>query len=296
MTNICIGNLIGLPAAGKSTFCKQFLLAANQTNVGVIHICFDDFITVHNESPTLQRDRFQMRCFIRAIVRGLQQNGTAVDFTQLVAETFQQATSGGQVWTNQRFGNADRFFLLIDDNMYYRSMRKQIRHIAAELQIGYFHIYFNATVTDCLSRNRERSETHRIPDEFLRKMNVKFEPPTGSEAFLVHWTNASVAEAIIEKIVTEVMPQQMRAVAVQRTTVPSTVVSAEHQSKIHRIDIVLRKEVNRQIKLIENRHQRQSAAHYLCQRRVELLSEIRCHQVDIDAVESLDDWKTFVRI
>lgn len=50
--SICIAVLIGLPAAGKTTFAQRFVQEFLKLNYNVIHVCYDDFID-HTEQAKL---------------------------------------------------------------------------------------------------------------------------------------------------------------------------------------------------------------------------------------------------
>ena len=49
-SDICIVVLLGLPAAGKTTFSQQFVSNFSQINYNVIHICYDDFVDLKEQA------------------------------------------------------------------------------------------------------------------------------------------------------------------------------------------------------------------------------------------------------
>lgn len=293
-TKICINNLIGLPASGKTTFCKQFI-TFNPKTVGVIHICFDDFIKIQSndeyfQSKSFQRDRFQLRCLINAIVEQLKQHGSAIKFNEICENHFPEAI----VPANKSFKNCNEFLLLIDDNMYYKSMRKQIRNISVEHKIGYFQTYFSVAIDKSIERNRQRNEC--LPNDFLWKMREKFELPIDTDGeFTIQIDSDDNIVLTIEEILFTVMPKQMEDAIEISNKNDAKQLNETHQSIVHQIDLILRKEINRRMLLIDDDvAMKKIMAKLLCQRRRQLLAEIRSNEINKDLVNSLDDWKEFI--
>ena len=72
----------------------------------------------------------------------------------------------------------ENILLVIDDNNYYQSMRYEYYQLARKHTVGFCQIYLKPNCIDnLLSNNRKRPEKERIPDEVIKKMDSKIEPP-----------------------------------------------------------------------------------------------------------------------
>lgn len=153
---ICV---MGLPASGKSTLCKILAgsprlgnavaaLSANRTIV-VEHICFDDYerhfrstdndnVGPHIFNPTHWR---KARLAVKDKLESLRHNHQNV--------------------------HSDMTVVLLDDNFYYKSMRKRFRPDAI--------IYLNTPIELCFLRNRTRDPP--VPDHVIEQMALQLEVP-----------------------------------------------------------------------------------------------------------------------
>ncbi len=66
--------------------------------------------------------------------------------------------------------------IFVDDNFYYGSMRYEYFQLAKKFETGYCQLHIEATIEECLIRNRSRDEADRVPDEVIEQMAKKFEP------------------------------------------------------------------------------------------------------------------------
>lgn len=72
--------------------------------------------------------------------------------------------------------------ILLDDNFYLRSMRKDIARSLQERTDVYFGmIYLQSDVLTCLERNRNRART--IPESIIRSMADRMEPPRDASPY-----------------------------------------------------------------------------------------------------------------
>ena len=49
-SDICIVVLLGLPAAGKTTFSQQFVSNFSKIDYNVVHICYDNFVDLKEQA------------------------------------------------------------------------------------------------------------------------------------------------------------------------------------------------------------------------------------------------------
>lgn len=65
--------------------------------------------------------------------------------------------------------------IFVDDNFYYGSMRYEYFQLAKKFHIGYCQLHIEASLEECLCRNRSRDEAARVPDQVILQMAEKFE-------------------------------------------------------------------------------------------------------------------------
>jgi hypothetical protein len=78
----------------------------------------------------------------------------------------------------QQGGSSPLALVLVDDNFYFRSMRKPFFQLARELRVGYQLLYLQCGVQVCLRRNRARAEFQRVPESVILTMDSKLQQPS----------------------------------------------------------------------------------------------------------------------
>lgn len=143
MSNICLLVLIGLPGAGKSYFCK-YLQQCAKSEIDITHVSFDQ---IENEIG-------------RNTYKGLRTNIQDRIITLL----------------QKKMKDNVKSIVLLDDNMYYRSMRRSYYNLAKQYGIGYCQVYVVCSVDIAIERNNTRSD-NKVPQEVIQEMATKLEPP-----------------------------------------------------------------------------------------------------------------------
>jgi len=154
----CIVVLIGIPGSGKTTFAKLFGEASEEGEAEMFPtkaISFDQVLPLEeqknlatsgegdNGSGEWKRARQEMRDLVK---------------TELTA-------SSPKV-------------VLVDDNNYYRSMRHEYYQLARDMGVGFCQIFMQVDdINTALDANRSRDEKERVPEEVIRSMAHKLEPP-----------------------------------------------------------------------------------------------------------------------
>ncbi|GAB5366659.1 hypothetical protein AAMO2058_001162500 [Amorphochlora amoebiformis] len=67
--------------------------------------------------------------------------------------------------------------IIVDDNMYYRSMRANIVKLARSTGSGVGFLYLSADIKSCIKRNNTRHGRDRVRDETMIKMAKILQPP-----------------------------------------------------------------------------------------------------------------------
>lgn len=164
--------LCGLPGAGKSTLARRLAQSSathidGELQVEVHHISFDDVdiggvvaasSEVEEVAIDFEADRW---CRSRALA--------LLEVERRIDESRQ---------TNNSIGTCvSRRLIVVDDNMYYRSMRHQCYLLAKKHEVPYGQVYVEVPLAVALARNARRTGSARVPDEIIERMHARFEAP-----------------------------------------------------------------------------------------------------------------------
>ncbi|KDO27292.1 hypothetical protein SPRG_22201 [Saprolegnia parasitica CBS 223.65] len=201
--------LCGLPGAGKSTFARAIADAASRT-YEVRCISFDDVFAAHFAADGGSFAPQQWKAAVAAI------------YTEVESALAAASTSG------------KTHILLLDDNMYYRSMRKKSCSCVDSPDL-------------CRARNAARQSP--VPDVVFRRMHALFEPPSPS---MHPWEARSI---VVDLSSADAMPAALHAalamiaeaVATPEVDTTQEIVLEKERSRaatlasvLHRADLVLR--------------------------------------------------------
>ncbi|XP_070540730.1 L-seryl-tRNA(Sec) kinase-like isoform X2 [Ptychodera flava] len=206
--------LCGLPGVGKTEFVSNLEFPPDLSPITLYHVCYDDFIPNNlnfddiNDESELQVNGLTWKQLRGILVQSVdkilarnQQEGAHV--TTGVEETdsahkiscefenrlYEKAKKKGQREGNYGDTESDGFtFFVIDDNMFYRSMRYEYYQLARKYAIGFCEIHLHCPLDVARERNRGRLEP--IPDETLIAMETKFEVP---DATKYPWETKSIS-------------------------------------------------------------------------------------------------------
>lgn len=157
-------------------------------------------------------------------------------FLLIVKDEFSQGFEGKKVC------------IIIDDNMYYRSMRYQYYQLARKYSLGFcqVHLHIDADIAKCQNTEREL----KVPDHVIVNMASKFEIPDGSK---FGWEKHSISIACTETLspVYELIRtalndpvQKICDVDLELQTQSRVVCS---QNFLHQCDQILRKLISQQM-------------------------------------------------
>jgi len=220
MPKIYIVVMIGIPGAGKTTFCENLIEINSKFNV--VHICFDHFINTKNNLNSYNANRKKLINEIKNLINHIKNNHKTIDYfakTSYVTDI-----------------EAD-YLILIDDNNYYRGMRYEFYKICKIIGAAFLQIYFPIQLEIALERNKKRDKGY-VPENIIENMNKKLENPSGKCCWEIETINVNNDKPIdikeilsyIKKIPIIKIPEIKEKVAV-------------NQTKLHNIDIALRKHI-----------------------------------------------------
>lgn len=149
MNKVSLVCLIGIPASGKTVLSKELksMLESNEGyNFYVEIVCFDDFEGFNNAEGN-------WKCKRKSVFEEVE---NIIDFSKTSAIK-------------------KNMIIILDDNMYYRSMRYDYVKLAKFKNIGFCQIYLEADLNSCIEMNFKRSKP--VPVRLIKNMFRKIEKP-----------------------------------------------------------------------------------------------------------------------
>lgn len=292
MTNICMNTLIGIPASGKSTFCRR--TQSEATIFNVIHLCYDDFIRMptddsssdsflYFQSKQYKKQRFSLLWLIQQLIDDINENTDFFKFKQAVFSDFPHFNFNVRTESSKEY-----YLLLIDDTMHYKSMRKEIRTLARNNELGFFVTFFHSTLESSIERNQNRNSV--VDEKHLERMFCHFEPPTDEDGEIMHINIADddqISTNFLESFALKCIDSPLKIVqSVNNPVVEPTI--------LHKADLILRKSVNQKMKNYKKNStvDLRELAKLLCAKRSFVLGEIKMGRIDLP--ENLNDLSYFI--
>lgn len=278
MKNICIVTLIGIPGAGKTTLAKLLTDAlAYDFQIQAIHINYDNLINIIKSE-----EQFAIKPY----------NEIRNDIMQAVC----QLVNLFQSKPINFLSDIERFILsridykiqnhstviIVDDNLYYRSMRYDYYKISKHSEISFFQIFLKVDLGIALNRNDFRNKDNKIPEKVIKRMALRLEVPNIRN----HWEKNSLTinsnNEITQNIVNEIInhTNNMFLYPLKNSAAPLTVVE---QSFLHKIDLRIRKLIHNEIqKNIANKTKVKDLSEYLNEKRKGLLKDIKLGIIEVN--------------
>mmetsp|Transcript_4460 Transcript_4460/g.12519 ORF Transcript_4460/g.12519 Transcript_4460/m.12519 type:complete len:345 (+) Transcript_4460:47-1081(+) len=165
----CLLCLSGLPAAGKSSLAARMatdpdpiaraLGLPDDAAVQVVHVSYDD---------------------LELIERASRVPGCGFDAAAWRSAREEAARRARAAFAERPEGHA--VVVILDDNMQYRSMRKQACRLARACDAAFVHVHVHAPLAVALERNSARPAATRVPEHLLREMATNMEVPSAETA------------------------------------------------------------------------------------------------------------------
>lgn len=193
--------LCGLPGAGKSHWARRLQSFApssssrkeGEDEVRVRHVEFDavEAGLLREASKNDDDDDDSLNIWHRARLRALEQAEGI-----LREEAPERAASR-------------RLVLVLDDNMYYASMRREAYQLAARHGVGYGCVHVATPLEVALAQNKARPPGQAVSEEVIRRMHTKLQVPDPAtrswEANTVTIGNVKISEKREDKNETEML-------------------------------------------------------------------------------------------
>lgn len=140
-----------------------------------------------------------------------------------------------------------KILVIMDDNMYYRSMRYRYYQLARKLEIGFAQIYVHCDIETALRQNQQREEC--VPCDIINEMAKKFEEPNPKEPWdssSLVWRSGQDIGPIMELIHFAFLnPLRDTVAEAEKQREKSRLICA--QSELHQVDSILRRLVSQTI-------------------------------------------------
>lgn len=252
MLDICVTVLCGIPGSGKSTFAKSLIdkcTMASQDNLDEpLHwllVSYDAIIPTDVEKNIIEREmpnawkecRENIHNAVDNLVRELKnETETSGTFTTGTENKDCHFESFQMFLQNMRHKESGRVVILIDDNMYYSSMRYKYYQLTRKYSISFCQVHIDCDTETALIRNRERLKG-LVPDDVILNMAARFEVPNPEQNV---WEKHSIS------VNTNSSPKALENSMIQTMELITRALSAPSQPVLEDVDQTSRV-VDRQI-------------------------------------------------
>ncbi|XP_065088148.1 L-seryl-tRNA(Sec) kinase [Ochlerotatus camptorhynchus] len=285
MNKICLHVLIGIPGAGKTTFCEGFqaYLLEKRSPARLIHVCFDRLIKIEDtfdlENGCFKEKRRQLLESLGKIIEGIKFNDqTCVD---QVNEELTKIFNANISIDLDSTASGNIYAIFLDDNMYYRSMRYEAFSLARKHGMGYLQSLFDVPLAEAKARNASRPNP--IPEEIISRMWIKLEQPS--------WRFYKWERNTLELLGNSLEFEQLEQAILNCANNPESPLETKaekqpvEQSVVHKVDLLLRKAVGdimKNRKEIFNGKELKLLSDQLSVRRKTILDDLRAGLIEID--------------
>lgn len=265
--------LVGAPAVGKTSCARELVERHGMKDTQFIHVNYDLLLPHRDlgnaEENQWKKDRLGVECQVENFLRDVSSD----KFSSL----------GDQYFVP---GEHERMVVIIDDNMYYKSMRLTYYRLAQTFRCGFCQVYFETELETALEANSRRSEIHRVPESSVRNIFSKLEPPNLSNS----WERNTVVVKQGGKSLVQ-FSEVIELAFGQPESMPSLpAVEPKVFNMTHEADGVLRKIVSRRVEDAKKKFSRNEFLSYtqvLMKAKSLLLSDVKGGKIDLPLDQDL---------
>lgn len=180
----------------------------------------------------------------------------------------------------------NRYIVIMDDTMHYRSMRLQCWKIARLHSSCYCQIYVDCDFSVCCARNAERPPATRLPSAVMDRMRLIFEPPNQSkhpwDALTIQCPGDAVGDTIdsIWKIIVSKFWNDPAPPLRVESELDPTIRELTTETCTHQVDIQSRKIIGEFVNSVSNSQIKGNIAFLMNQERQALLDRCRKTQTN----------------
>ena len=279
-----IVSLIGIPASGKSTISMKIhkLSKENLLNTNVIVLNFDkliriDFANITDGDYKKSRDV----CFIKIEnLIGKLKTENFSNWMKIIASNELKIPQNSISLSSENLVT----LLIIDDNMYYRSMRQRARQVCRACDCKHFQIFMKSSLADAIARNSKRCSN--VENSVIEKMFNDLEVPENSRTVFMEIENFEEGKFLAElkdRIDNpEILTEEHRK-------------EPQEQSIIHEMDLITRKEIGSKMQEVKGKKNMKEYSEKLNTMRKTFMEDVRSGKIKFETVEGLKDgFKKFI--
>ncbi|XP_070506754.1 L-seryl-tRNA(Sec) kinase [Chironomus tepperi] len=279
-----IVSLIGIPASGKSTISMKIhkLSKENLLNTNVIVLNFDKLIQIDFENIT-DGDYKKSRevCFnkIENLIGKLKTEMISNWMTIIASNELKIPQNSISLSSENPMT-----LLIIDDNMYYRSMRQRTRQICRACDCKHFQIFMKSSLADAIARNSKRCSN--VGNAVIEKMFNDLEEPQNPRTIFMEIENFDEGKFLAElkdridnpEVLTEEHQKEPR-----------------EQSIIHEMDLITRKEIGSKMQEAKGKKKMKEYSEKLNLMRKTFMEDVRSGKMIFETAEDLrDEFRKFI--
>ena len=171
--------LLGLPASGKSTLCRQLKARALARGETVLTVDYDALIPLTRQAEMVEEEgawKKEREAILLAVASLLHQMHDIISDTSM---PYLRQLKGSCLTLGGKEGNkmTTQTTVLVDDNNYLSSMRKPWHRLARERSAGFCQLFVQTSSEQAKARNSVRQAEERVPASVIDSMAERFEPP-----------------------------------------------------------------------------------------------------------------------
>jgi len=229
---ISIVVLVGIPAVGKTQFTS--CLQVENYHTKFIHVNYDKLLPRDWNSTNV--------CWKDERKKILNDVDSFIELATTSTAPFKNP------WDTSCNFPDDHIVVVIDDNMYFRSMRLPYYRLAEKNSCGFLQVFFKSSLENALLLNSSRPIEQYVPESIIKTMLEDLDEPNPKEN---PWElNTLIVNSPLDfrdvkngffQLLERAFDNPVRAPAPRPASAPF------HQSVVHEADIVLRKLVSEYI-------------------------------------------------
>ena len=145
--------------------------------------------------------------------------------------------------------------VVVDDNMYYQSMRKQVWRMARHKGAAYMQVFVDTPLAECVVRNAARTGEARMKDGVIEHMHERLERPNAAKR---QWDDAVIVtegarELSVRPLLDEIEARARVYAKKQQQTDSVNEESPNRKDACDSDDLQMRREISRRVAMAENK-------------------------------------------
>ena len=168
--------LLGLPASGKSTLCRQLKERAVAKGETVLTVDYDALIPLARQAKMVEeegawkKEREAIGQAVSSLLQQTHSSDTSDNSLPYLSQLRECCLTLGKESNN-------KVTVLVDDNNYLSSMRKPWHRLARERSAGFCQIFVETSTEQAKARNSLRVAEEQVPASVIVSMADRLEPP-----------------------------------------------------------------------------------------------------------------------